>query len=390
VLIDLHAHYPMHVTEGRPSVRRQLRDWREERFRARLVNLISYLFNYEGPGGDPGVTVQLMHAGGVGAALSVLYVPFTEIDVDLPYGSPPKSGYLEAVIDQMERVERSVANRKEVVCPVTTGDQLEWAVEPDSGRLALIHCVEGGHVLGASEGEIQTNVATLGDRGVAYVTIAHLFWRRVATNAPALPFLPDWLYRLLFRQPKGEGLSRLGRAAVMAMRDKRMLIDLTHMSEASIHQTLDLLDDVDRSGETPVIVSHGACRFPAHPRFRRLQYNLTDETIRRIASRGGVIGLIACKHYISRGLRPWLVWDFDDSVKLICAHIDRIRAVTDSLDHVAIGTDLDGFIKPALPGLKHMGRMDELQDALRGRYGPTDAAKICSLNALRVLRFRFQ
>jgi microsomal dipeptidase-like Zn-dependent dipeptidase len=345
----------------------------------------------EGPGGEPGVTLELLHSGGVGVALSVLYTPFTEIDLDLPYGSPPRPGYLESVLAQMKRVEESVANHDEVVCPVTRRDQLDWAVEPDSSRLALIHCVEGGHVLRASKAEIKTNVAKLADKGVAYVTIAHLFWRRVATNSPALPFLPDRLYGWLFRQPKAEGLSELGKVAVTEMRAKRILVDLTHMSGVSITQTLDLLDELDDSpGETPVIASHGACRFPNRPRFRQLQYNLSDETIRRVANRGGVIGLIACKHYISRGLRPLRVTNFRDSVKLLCAHIDRIGRVTDSLDHVAIGTDLDGFIKPALPGLTHMGRMDELQTALRDRYDSTDADKICNRNALRVLRYRFQ
>ena len=35
---------------------------------------------------------------------------------------------------------------------------------------------------------------------------------------------------------------------------------------------------------------------------------------------------------------------------MVCAHIERIRRVTRSDDHVAIGSDLDGYIKPALPG----------------------------------------
>ena len=60
--------------------------------------------------------------------------------------------------------------------------------------------------------------------------------------------------------------------------------------------------------------------------------------------------------------------------------------LTGSVDHIGIGSDLDGYIKPALPGLEHMGRMRALQDALRARYGDDDADKICGGNALRVLR----
>jgi microsomal dipeptidase-like Zn-dependent dipeptidase len=73
-------------------------------------------------------------------------------------------------------------------------------------------------------------------------------------------------------------------------------------------------------------------------------------------------------------------------MKTILAHIDRIRGVTRSDDHVAIGSDLDGYIKPALPGLEHMGRMKALQDALVEHYGPARAEKYCSTNVLDLLR----
>jgi microsomal dipeptidase-like Zn-dependent dipeptidase len=53
---------------------------------------------------------------------------------------------------------------------------------------------------------------------------------------------------------------------------------------------------------------------------------------------------------------------------------------------VGIGSDLDGYIKPALPGLEHMGRMRSLQESLRERYGAENAERISSGNALRVLR----
>ncbi len=68
------------------------------------------------------------------------------------------------------------------------------------------------------------------------------------------------------------------------------------------------------------------------------------------------------------------------------AHIDRIAEVSGSFDHVAVGSDLDGYIKPALTGLEHMGRMGAVQQALADRYGAVDAEKITSANALRVLR----
>ena len=77
---------------------------------------------------------------------------------------------------------------------------------------------------------------------------------------------------------------------------------------------------------------------------------------------------------------------FEPSVEALCRHIDKVHDLTGTYDNIGIGSDLDGYIKPALPGLEHMGRMGDLQQALRARYGDTDAEKICSGNALRVLR----
>ena len=82
-----------------------------------------------------------------------------------------------------------------------------------SGPDAIIHCIEGGFALGVTATEIAANVEELARSGVAYVTLAHLFWRGVATNAPAIPFVPDSLYKLLFPS-RGVGLTALGTAAV--------------------------------------------------------------------------------------------------------------------------------------------------------------------------------
>src|SRR5207247_4430248 len=131
----------------------------------------------------------------------------------------------------------------------------------ESNKVALIHAVEGGFHLGDSKAHIAANVKTLAGMGVGYVTVAHLFFRHVATNAPAIPFLPDWVYNWWF--PQSGGLTDLGEAAIRAMVDNHILIDLTHMREESIDDTLDLLDrpDVDPQGTVPVVATHSAYRF---------------------------------------------------------------------------------------------------------------------------------
>ena len=89
----------------------------------------------------------------------------------------------------------------------------------------------------------------LAARGVLYITLAHLFWRRVATNTPALPFLPDALYNLLFPQRgvAGAHRARQGRRARDATR-RGVIVDISHMREDAIDATFALLDrEADRA-----------------------------------------------------------------------------------------------------------------------------------------------
>jgi microsomal dipeptidase-like Zn-dependent dipeptidase len=160
-----------------------------------------------------------------------------------------------------------------------------------------------------------------------------------------------------------------------------VLVDVTHMRTESLRDTFALLDEIDPGKTTPLIASHMACRFGS------LAYNLTDDDIRSVAQRGGVLGVIDCRHYTTDA-KGHAAQDgsIDESLAAICAHIDHVVEVTGSDDHAAIGTDLDGYIKPALTGLEHEGHMTKLQDALVQRYGIDRARKICSDNALRVLR----
>jgi microsomal dipeptidase-like Zn-dependent dipeptidase len=377
MLVDLHAHFPMHLLpDSGQRTHENVRAWSRRRWQGRVVDFISRFANYQGPDDTPSVTVELLREGSVGVALSVLYAPFDEMDLEREYGAPPRDGYFSDILAQLQLVEDHVAAHSNEVAIAHSSAELDALVR--EGRLALIHCIEGGFQLGENEEVARDHVRTLAERGVAYVTVAHLFWRKVATNAPALPFLPDWLYNLVFPQPD-RGLTPLGRAAIEAMIDEAILVDITHMSPRATEDTFTLLDRRDPDRRIPVIATHMACRFG------RLEYCLSDDTIRRVSKRGGLLGCILCEHYITNGLRTH-VRSYDDSIRVLCRHIDRIHELTGSFDNVAIGSDLDGYIKPALPGLEHMGQMRALQESLRDRYGPEDADKICSENALRVLR----
>jgi microsomal dipeptidase-like Zn-dependent dipeptidase len=152
------------------------------------------------------------------------------------------------------------------------------------------------------------------------------------------------------------------------------------MSTRSLEDTFTLLDELDPERRVPLIASHMACRFGS------LEYNFSDETIARAAQRGSVIGVIFCDHYITSGLRRGPTKTFDDTVEAMTRHIDRVHDVTGSYDNVALGSDLDGFIKPTVKGLEDISQTPVLRAALTERYGPDVAEQICAGNALRLLR----
>jgi microsomal dipeptidase-like Zn-dependent dipeptidase len=121
-------------------------------------------------------------------------------------------------------------------------------------------------------------------------------------------------------------------------------------------------------------------------RFGRQDYNLTARTIERIAARDGVVGLILAEHQAADGLRLTRTRKLEHSLDLLVRHISRIREITGSHRHAAIGSDLDGFIKPTIAGLEDAGKLALLERGLRDRLGDADAEAILSGNGLRQLR----
>jgi microsomal dipeptidase-like Zn-dependent dipeptidase len=386
VIVDLHAHYPMHVvsdvTPGTTvELMRQVRarSGMADKARALILGIASKLFSDEDWWTGYRVTVPYMREGGVGLALSALYRPFEEMDLDKPYASPPAPGYFGKLLKDLEDVEAEVAGYGDALIRVVHDlAELDQCLADDA--TALVHAVEGGFHLGDHDEEIAANVATLADKGVAYVTLAHLFFRRVATNANALPFLPDSVYNAVFPQPKGTSLTERGIAAVRAMVRHGVVIDISHMRPDAVAQTFRLLDEeLDPEGRIPVISSHAGYRFGGQ------DYMHDEPTVRLIQRRDGVIGLIMAQHQLNDGIRRKRTQSLAESMDVICRHIDRIAEITGSHRHVALGTDFDGFIKPTMGGLENMSSLKDLERELRLRYG-ADADLITSENALRVLR----
>ena len=292
----MHLLAPRERSVLRAAASRHRAPWTQgDRLRASLVGVASKLANYRSPFSGPRVTIPKLRAGHVGVALSVLYSPFDEIDVRTKYPGEPQPDYRPTILRQLDHVEQSLDDEdlSGVATVARNPRQLDAAI--DACKVALVPCIEGGFHVGPGVDDAGEHVRELAQAGVAYITVAHLFYRRVATNANAIPFIPDRAYRHFWPQPE-HGLTKLGRAVIEAMVAERVLVDVTHMSQPALDATFDLLDTIDPGKEVPVLASHGAVRFDDHP------YNLSRATIERIAARKGVIGLILGEKLADRGL----------------------------------------------------------------------------------------
>jgi microsomal dipeptidase-like Zn-dependent dipeptidase len=390
---DWHAHYPMHVVsdaEPEPTydpavgLLRKVRARRTlgAKIQAAVLWVAMKLGNDRTLTSGPRISVEGMRKGGVGLAFSVLLRTFEELDLGKPYASAPTPDYFAGLLADMDEVEAEVASHDPATIRfVANLEQLDRALEEKA--IALVHAVEGGFILGDGDEEIARNCATLAKRGVGYVTVAHLFFRQVATNAPALPFLPDSVYNFVFPQKEKDRLTPRGEAVVRGLVRNRILIDLSHMDPPAIHEVFDLLDrEVDPEARFPVVSTHSGYRFG------KQQYMCDEEILLRIKRRGGMVGLIMAQHQLNDGLRKHgdYTKTFDESFEVIRRHIDKIAEITGGYEHVGLGTDFDGFIKPTMGGLEKMSDLATLERRLEQEYGPEATAQMTSGNALRVLR----
>src|SRR3954454_6341460 len=175
-MVDLHCHFPMRLLPGveapRDVVREMLRvrARRGGRLRAAVLLLAARLLNFRHWGTTWRVDPELLRRGGVRVVLSVLYRPFSELDLDRSYSAPPEPAYYERLVELLDATEREVAACGGVV--------VRSRADLRADGIAFAHCIEGGFQLGATPAEVTAHVRELAGRGVAYVTLAHLFWRR--------------------------------------------------------------------------------------------------------------------------------------------------------------------------------------------------------------------
>ncbi|USN98396.1 MAG: membrane dipeptidase [Phycisphaeraceae bacterium] len=150
------------------------------------------------------------------------------------------------------------------------------------------------------------------------------------------------------------GLTDLGRALVASMDELGVVHDASHLNDRSL---ADLFEATDRR----VIASHSNSRALLADK----QRHLTDDAIREIARRGGVIGLNLCSAFLDD--RCWKDGraTIDDAVRLV----EHVCEVIGDRRHVGLGSDMDGgFPASRLPeGVDRPCDLDKIGEALRGR-----------------------
>jgi len=123
------------------------------------------------------------------------------------------------------------------------------------------------------------------------------------------------------------GLTELGRELMAAMQtEPRVALDVSHLSERSFWDAAELHDG-------PILASHSnARRFVDHER------HLTDEMIREIGARGGVIGTVLYNAFLQDG---WLRGDERPGLEIITRNMTHVAGLI-GWDKVGIGSDFDG------------------------------------------------
>jgi membrane dipeptidase len=177
-----------------------------------------------------------------------------------------------------------------------------------------------------------------------------------------------------------EGLSDLGKKAVLRMIDKKMIVDTSHLNEAGFWDIARIMDG------RPFIASHSDCKkFSQHPR------NLTDDQLRAIRDANGCVGLNAWNEFLDNDPEKGDINRLADH----CEHMIDVMGI----DHVGCGFDFCGFLgDPNDPeiysgmdavtaGLEDSSKIPHLFEILRNRGMREDEIeKIAFRNFHRIVK----
>ena len=312
--------------------------------------------------------------GKVGAQFWSVYVPASL--------SEPEA--VQMTMEQIDVMKRLIASNSDSLQYAETADDVENALA--AGKVASLLGMEGGHSIGSSLGVLRQMYAL----GARYMTITH------SLNTPWADSATD--------DPEHDGLTDFGKDIVREMNRIGMLVDLSHVSEASMMDALDV-------AKAPVIFSHSGVRaVNGHAR------NVPESVLQRLPENGGIVMVVALPGFLNEERRKWYAsreakeaetaslnqgqpdvvarvmaeWDAANPepptmISHMADHIDHIRD-TIGVEYIGIGADFDGM--PSGPvGFEDVEGYPQLfAELVRRGYSQAELEMISNRNALRVMR----
>jgi membrane dipeptidase len=314
-----------------------------------------------------------LQEGEVGAQFWSIYIP----------GEIKDSGYAKVQLEQFDIARRMIAMYPDRLALALSADDIERSFK--RGRVASLLGMEGGHAIENSLGALRAYY----DLGARYMTLTHnvtLDWADAALDTV-----------------RHDGLTDFGREVVREMNRLGMLVDLSHVSPATMSDALDVT-------QAPVIFSHSSARaLTEHPR------NVPDSILARLPKNGGVVMVTFVPAFVSSEVAAWesrldeqvkgvkasisdtaqqrrMVDEWKSThpapratLKQVADHIEHVRKVA-GIDHVGIGSDFDG-IDSTPEGLEDSSKFPDLfAELIRRGWTDTDLKKLAGQNLLRAFR----
>lgn len=342
---------------------------------------------WTGKGFDPLASLsdfKMLERGGVKVLWSSLHVPerdlfdcwFLRLAAHFTGGGRKllKLNAWECLMAQLADMEFQVGRAADRFALARSNAELDEALA--SRKTAIVHTVEGGHVLSAGldaddrDGRL-ARVDELAERGVASLTLAHLFRNDLAGHAEAIPATQRSFPTCALDTgvDLDRGLTEHGEAVVERLVERGMLCDVTHCTPVARREVYEIV-----ANRIPVVASHaGVQSLNPEP------YNLDEADVRAIADSGGVVGVIFMPYWLDQA-HP------GPGLDVIFRTMDTVREWSgDTWAHVAIGTDFDGFTDPA-DDCKSEAELPRVRERLEREGLPTDDVEdVLGRNARRVL-----
>ena len=316
--------------------------------------------------------IPKLRSGGVGAQFWAAYVPVTTMD-----SGPHPAVY---ALEQIDLIKRLCAKYPRDLAMAYRAADVERNFT--AGKISCLIGIEGGHAIENSLGALRMFAAL----GVRYITLTHwrsLSWATASTDTAR------------------RGLSPFGRDVVHEMNRLGIVVDLSHVNDATMSDAL-------HTTRAPLMFSHSSARaLTGHAR------DVPDSILKLVPGNGGIVmvnfnpGFVseAVRVYedsmeararalraagrdaavVADSLRVWAARAPKATLAQVADHIDHIRAVA-GVDHVGLGSDFDGITEVPV-GLEDVSKFPDLiAELLRRGWSEQDVRKVAGLNVLRVLR----